>query len=137
MPTLTQMAESERQAANRANEARYQQAITAMQSARKRMTSLFATARAQMAGQGRQAGIDIDVGAGRTLAQQRQRLISSGLAGTTVQSAVARGVETDRTAAQARLRESVSAQQAGLLTQQATAEMGGAQAMTGLILKNL
>lgn len=133
MPTLTQIAESERLRANAANEQRYQQSLATLQTARQRMTSLFASARGLLATSGRQAGMDIDVGARRLQAQTTQQLMTSGLGGTTVRGAMARGIETDRTAAQARLAEGVGAQQAGLLTQQAGAEMGGAQALTGLM----
>lgn len=133
MPTLTQLAAAEQQRANAANEARYQQSLSLMTGARKRMSSLFDAARAQLASQGRQGGIDIDIGAARQQAQGTQNLMTAGLGNTTVRGAMSRGIETDRTAAQARLSEGIAGQRAGLLTQQAGAEMSGAQAMTGLI----
>jgi hypothetical protein len=133
MPMLAQVADAERQRANQENVARYQQALTEMTNARQRMTSLFAAARAQLANQGKTAAADIDRGAAAQQAQNIQGLMSAGLANTTVRSAVARGTEQDRVSAQARLSEGVAAQKAGLLTQQAQAEMGGAQAMTNLI----
>lgn len=119
--------------ANQANEQRFQRALAESRAAADRMRAQFGAARASLAQVGKTAEADIGRGAERSLAQQQQALIGSGLAGTTIQSAVARGVEEDRTRAMGRVQEGRQTALAGLATQQAGFEAQAGRDLTGLM----
>ena len=119
--------------ANQANLNRYQTALATQRAAAERMRAQFGTARESMAQVGRAAMEDVNIGAQRSGAQQQQRLIGSGLAGTTITSAVSRGVEADRRRAMGRVEEQRAAGMAGISQQQAGYEMQAGGALTGLM----
>lgn len=93
-------------AANQANEARYQQ-IIGPGGIYDRVADLIATV-----GQGQQERIDM--GAARAGADVNQSMISRGLGNTTIRNAAQRGVQDDANRASRELAESVASQQAGV-----------------------
>lgn len=119
--------------ARQATEQRYQQALATSRAAADRMRARFGTARAGVAEMGKTAEADISRGAVQSLAQQQQALIGSGLAGTTMQMAAARGTEEDRRRAMERVAEQRRGALAGIDIQQAGAEMQAGGALTGLM----
>ncbi|MBE3117770.1 MAG: hypothetical protein IMZ50_03305 [Candidatus Atribacteria bacterium] len=126
-------AESDKNAANAANLARYAAGKSELTTARDLARGLYGTAAADIAKVGASGIEDAGRGATRAFAQGNQSLISGGLYNTTMGATMARGVEEDRQRAVTRIGESQAQLRAGLAERQAGMEMSSASGLANFI----
>lgn len=129
---MKQLTDAQTQA-NTANEARYSQGLSTLQTGLGTARGLFSQARSALQNVGQSAASDINLGAKRSLASGKQNLISAGLGNTTITGSLQRGVEADRRRAMTQSEESLAQLQSGLATQEAGAELGAAGSLASFM----
>lgn len=119
---------------NAAGQEQYQNLLSAVGGTGDKVSGLYKQAGDMTANFGNTARQEIDTGRVQQLGTSEQDLMSRGLGNTTIRSSVRRGINSDAQRNRASVDEMVNRQRAGLMTQQAGAEMGMGQMLGDAIL---
>lgn len=129
---LMQQLQSQQDAANAANDKRYNQSLSNQATQHGAAEGMYNQANADIANIGQAGGQRIDLNAQKAAAMGQQSLVGRGLGNTTIRDSVARGYADDAELQHQGLDEQVGREKAGLLTQQAGYENQYANQLSGV-----
>lgn len=122
LQALLKQLEEQQAAVNQSGLERYQNLLSSVAGTKESVMGSFGQAQGLAAGMGTTGQAQIAADRTRQMGASEQGLVSRGLGNTTIRAAARRGINSDAERASQDLRERVTGQQAGLLTQQAGAQ---------------